>query len=223
MYSIDLKKISVKEFTEILHSIDLLPGRRILLNHIDRIANELEKEGNKSLYDLQKVLRKKTDYDKLAVKYSVTEEYITILNREINSYESKPIDIEKLSIFSPKELTILNTNKIKTTADLYMICLGKKTRNEISVKMSIDERKIYNALELIDLLRVNGIGPVYAKILNEIGIKSINDYLKTKSEDILVKYQKINAEKGYSKAKLGLKDIEYCKRFCKKLKKEIEW
>jgi hypothetical protein len=64
---------------------------------------------------------------------------------------------------------------------------------------------------------------VFAKILNGMGIKCIADFNKMKSEEILIKYNSFIEKQSDIKAKLGLKDIEYCKRFSKKLDEDIEW
>lgn len=223
MYSIDLTKFTLKEFGEVLLSIELLPGRRILLDNLDQTLSKLIDINIVTLSDLQRILKKKGDYASLSKKIFVSEEYLVVLNREINSYESKPLTLDKIEVLTGEEIQSLIDIGIKTTKDLYEKCSKGADRKTILTKTKIDEKKLLTALEITDLLRVNGIGPVYALILNEIGIKSITDYLNMKSEEILSKYQNINERKSYSKAKLGIKDIEYCKRFCKKLDKDIEW
>jgi predicted flap endonuclease-1-like 5' DNA nuclease len=223
MYSIDLTKFTLKEFGEVLHSIELLPGRRILLDNLDQTLPKLIGLNIVTLSDLQRILKKKSDYASLSKKISVSEDYLVVLNREINSYESKPLTLDKIEVLTGEEIQSLIDIGIKTTKDLYEKCSKAADRKTIIMKTKIDETKLSTALEITDLLRVNGIGPIYALILNEIGIKSINDYLNMNAEEILSKYQDLNEQKSYSRAKLGIKDIEYCKRFCRKLDKDIEW
>ncbi|MCX6138637.1 MAG: DUF4332 domain-containing protein [Ignavibacteriales bacterium] len=223
MYSIDMKNFSIDEFSKILHSIDLLPGRKIHLNNLSQIISHLKKQGIQSLLDLQNLLKNKNEYKLLAKQLSVDEEYLAILNREVNSYESKPMNLEKINILTVKELKSLKDLGIRSTKELFEKCVNPRSRKKIIQVSNVNEEKILNALQIADLLRINGVGVVYAQILIEMGIKSINDYSKMKSEDILRKYQKVNHVKSLSKANLGIKDIEYCKRFCKKLDKEIEW
>jgi hypothetical protein len=223
MYSIDMKIITLDEFAEILKSIDLLPGRRILLDHLDRVIPLLKERGINSLSDLQTFLKKKGDYARMAAELGVDENYLLVLNREVNSYESKPVEINKLDVFSKTEKDQLGKLGIKTTKDMYQRLLKRADRVAFTKLADVDEKKVAEALILSDLLRINGVGPVYAKILIRMGIKGVENYLTTPSEIILEKYQKINAVEALSKAKLGLKDVEYCKRFCSKLDKEIEW
>jgi hypothetical protein len=223
MYSVDLKKISLDEFADILKSIDLLPGRRILLDHLDRVTSLLKAKKINTLSDLQTFLKKKSDYARLAGELGVDENYLLVLNREVNSYESKPVEMEKLDIFTETEKESLHKLGIKTTKDLYQRLLSRADRIAFIKLTGLTNEKVAEAIILCDLLRINGVGPVYAKILKKMGIKGVESYLSAPSEMILERYQKINEIESLSKAKLGLKDVEYCKRFCSKLDKEIAW
>jgi hypothetical protein len=220
MYSIDLKQISLNEFKEMLTSVDLLPGRRILLDELSQVVERFKGSGLGNLAALQKMLNDKKQYPELAKAWSVSLEYLTILNREINSYVSKPYPLSELGIFPEAELHLLENEGLKTTRDVYEQCAAKAARRDLSEQLGLAEEKILAALEWADLLRINGIGPVYAKILRTLGIRNAGDYLQADSGDLLARYQKVNAE---HKAHLGIKDIEYCKRFCRKLSADIEW
>jgi hypothetical protein len=223
MYSINLEKITLDEFQEILTSIDLLPGRRILLGSLPEIVERLKQRDILHLEALRKLLQNKKHYPELAQALSVSVDYLTILNREVNSYVSKPVMLSELGVFSAEELTRLTKAGVKSTKDLYERALTPTARQELSARLALPAGQIVMALELSDLLRINGVGPVYAKILREMGIKSAPDYLNRETAWILEKYQEINAAKQPARAKLGLKDIEYCQRFCRKLDADIEW
>jgi hypothetical protein len=222
MYSIELNRISLDEFEEILTSVELLPGRRILLDHLPVIMERLKQNGIFDLEALRKLLQNKKQYNALAESWSVSVDYLVVLNREINGYVSKPISLSELDVFSDAELENLQKVGIKSTKNFFEQCLLKAARQELSARLSLPTEKIIWALELSDLLRINGVGPIYARILREMGIKSVSDYESKDSVEILEKYQRINEEKQYTKARLGLKDVTYCKRFCEKLDRDIE-
>jgi len=223
MYSIDLSKFSLDEFEEIITSVELLPGRRILLDHLTNTIDQLKQNGTFHLEDLRRLLQNKKQYPGLADRLSVNVDYLVVLNREINSYVSKPVPLSELNVFSDTELEKLGKAGIKSTKDFYEQCLSTIARQELSTHLSLPAEQVVLALELCDLLRINGVGPVYARILREMGIKRVSDYERQDSTEILEKYQRINEEKHYAKAKLGMKDVEYCKRFCKKLDRDIQW
>ena len=223
MYSIELSKISLDEFEEILTSVELLPGRRILLDHLPVIIERLKQNGTFHLEALRKLLQNKKQYPALAESLSICVDYLVVLNREIIGFVSKPVLLSELDVFSTAELEKLQQVGIKSTRDFFEQCLLKTARQELSARLSLPAEQIIWALELSDLLRINGVGPIYARILREMGIKSVSDYESQDSVDILEKYQRVNEEKQYTKARLGLKDVAYCKRFCKKLDRDIEW
>jgi hypothetical protein len=223
MYSIDLARITLDEFEELIVTTNLSPGRMILTNNLSRVIDKLKQQGIDHLAALQKILHNKKQYPELANELSVSPEYLIVLNREINGYVSKPVPLSKLDVFSRADLDSLAKAGVKSTKDVYELCSAKASRQELAERLNLSEKHLIASLELADLLRINGVGPIYAKILREIGIRGAVDYLKLGSQDILDKYQRVNEEKGYTKAKLGIRDIEYCKRFCKKLDTDVEW
>jgi hypothetical protein len=220
MYSIDLTKISLSEFKEILLSIDLLPSRKILLDNLDAVIKRIENKGVKNLAELHQLLKNK-DISSLSSELLVTKGYLTVLKREVNSYKSKPVPLEKLEIFLPEELGELELYGIKNTKDFYEACCKVSNRKALSEKTGIDENEILEALELTDLIRINGVGPLYAKILRMAGISSIKKYLNTSSDKILKMYADLKNKMSIS-INLSLKDIEYCRRFCEKLDVDVE-
>ena len=223
MYSTDLERISLDEFQEILLSIELLPSRKILLDGLSTLIEKLKQRGIDHLETLQKMLKNKKGYPELASELAVSVEYLTVLNREINSYVTKPVPLSKLDVFSDTELKQLEGARLKSTKDLYERGLMPADRSILSERSSIPQEKIVAALELSDLLRITGVGPVYAKILKEMGINNAKAFLEIDSQDAVERYKRINAEKHYSKVNLGIKDIEYVKRFCQKLDSDIIW
>lgn len=47
------------------------------------------------------------------------------------------------------------------------------------------------------------------------------DYNKTPSETILKSFRELNSKWKFTKATLGISDIDYCRRFCEKLDCDI--
>jgi len=221
MYSVDLSKIKIKDFVKLLKSIDLLPGRRVLLNGLDEIAELFDKNGATNLAAIQKILKNKNAYDEIAKQYQTTNDYLTVLNREINSYMNKPVKLADIPVISKKVLVKFNQIEINTTKDLYDVCVLNKDQKTVIEKTGLSTIEIKKILSLSDLLRINGVGPAYAMILYKIGIKSVKNYFETDSNEILEKFKKENQDNKYIKANLGIKDVDYCKRFCKYLDHEI--
>lgn len=217
-YSIDLGQISLDDFQAILTSVDLLPGRRILLNDLAVFIARAQQNGINHLAALQRALKDKKHYHQLAATWAVSVDYLVVLNREINSYVSKPFPLADLDAFAIAELQALTTEGLRTSKDLYERCAVRAARQALAERLALTAEKLAAALEMADLLRINGVGPVFAGRLRTIGICSAAAYRQTASQDILARYQA-----AFGQSRLGIKDIEYCKRFCEKLAAEIEW
>jgi replicative superfamily II helicase len=61
----------------------------------------------------------------------------------------------------------------------------------------------------VGIEQINGIGPQAAKAFYEAGFKTVEDIANSTKEEMLEKITKINDEKKYYKAKLGLKDMQF--------------
>lgn len=221
MYSIDLARISLDEFEAMLLNTDLTPGRRILLTDLSGVMARLKQAGVVEMAGLQKLLKNKKQYPALSAQLLVDVEYLTVLNREVNGYSAKSVPLAMLGVFSGAEIALLYATGMQSSQDLYEACQTEASRQALAERLPLDPIRLRTALELSDLVRINGVGPLYAHVLREIGLHSVGDYLKTESGEILARYQQVAATNGYPK--ISLKDVEYCKRFGRLLDTDIEW
>lgn len=222
MYSINLNKITLDEFKNILLTAYLLPSQKLILNNLEQNIERLKNKGLSNLQDLHNLLKKKKNYSTIAENMKIDEDYLVILNRMVNSFIVKELPLAKIKIFSDQELTLLADKGITNTRHYYEAYMNAKYTTKAATIKNIPPEKMKYALHIIDLLRINGVGVDYAKILYEIGIKSVSDYNKTSSEIILQSFQELNKKKKLSKATLGITDIDYCRRFSEKLDCDLD-
>lgn len=223
MYSVDLAQFTLDEFETTIANANLTPGRQILKDDLSGVISRLKARDINDLAALKTLLRKKKDYPDLADQLSTSVDYLTVLNREVNSYVSKPVPLAKLEVFSESELAQLADAGLKSSKNLYENALTPAARQELSERVTITEDRIRAALELCDLLRINGVGPVFARILREMGLHSATQFSQTDPETILAQYHQAIADTGITSVKLSFNDIEWCKRFSGKLAAEVEW
>lgn len=223
MYSTDLKVISTDEFTDILKNAYLTKSQRVVLEGLDDVMAVINDKGIEDLDELQYLLKWKAEYPAIANELNVDENYLKVLNRLINAYEVKPMSLSKLLIFDEDEIAELKLKEIVNTRDYYHAALDSDKRNTLSEITDITMDKIIHALHIVDLLRVNGIGLVFAQILYDMGIKTAAQYNNTPSQDILDKFNEINEAEQRTDSKLGLNDIDYCRRFIDKLDDDVDW
>ncbi|HQB81021.1 MAG TPA: helix-hairpin-helix domain-containing protein [Bacillota bacterium] len=72
---------------------------------------------------------------------------------------------------------------------------------------------------LCDLVRINGVGPLAARAFYEAGYQSSAEIAAADAEAMLVKVSEVNAIHGYYKARLGVKDMQFCIDFALLLQK----
>ena len=222
MYSIDLTSISLDTFEETILTIDLLPSRKMLAEEIAAVVPELKMMGIDNLEDLRSLLRDKAVYAELAASLSINEKYLTVLNREVNSYVSKPVALSQLDVLEDPELERLRMARIRSTKDLYERCARSSERRAIAVEHDLDSERLARALELSDLIRINGVGPTFAHFLSGLGVRSPHDFNSTDPAEILERYRHSVGEGATSGPQLRLEDLEYCRRFSLHLSNDIE-
>jgi predicted flap endonuclease-1-like 5' DNA nuclease len=71
---------------------------------------------------------------------------------------------------------------------------------------------------LSDLSRIYGVGPVFARMMYDVGIKSIKDFVEYTAEDFI----RINEEQTQKKADFGVGEIEFSLELAKELDIALE-
>jgi hypothetical protein len=222
MYSTDLTAISLDAFEQTILTTDLLPSRKMLAERISDVLQELKRTGFNNLEDLRVLLRDKGRYAEIAASLSVDEKYLIVLNRGVNSYVSKPVPLSQLGVFEQPELERLRLARIRSTKDLYERCALPADRRSIAIEHDLDDERLAQALELSDLVRINGVGPAFAHFLSDVGIRSPSDFNSTAPLEILECYRQSVGDGAASGPELRLEDLEYCRRFSLRLSYDIE-
>jgi len=223
MYSTDLTSISLDAFEQTILSVDLIPSRKMLAEGISDVVPEFKVMGINTLEDLRGLLRDKEGYPELAAGLSVDEHYLTVLNREINSYVSKPVSLAQLNVFTGPELERLHLAGIRSTKALYERCALRSDREMIAVDHDLDDERLTRSLELSDLVRINGVGPAFADFLRSLGVRSPHDFNAIDPLEVLERYRQSVGEGSTAGPVLRPEDLAYCRRFSSGLSDDIEW
>ncbi len=166
----------------------------MLLQNIDRNFEVIEKQNIMNIAQLKKQLSAPQKLAALAANTGISEEYLVLLKREIGSLEQKPVPIADFPGVDDAAVAGLNNRGIKTSKECFES--GLSGMGELSC--------------LCDLVRINGVGPVAAKAFYEAGYRSVAEVAGAKAAVMLEKVSAVNAVKGYYKAKLGVKDMQFC-------------
>jgi len=193
-YNLDLSVLSILEYKKLLKRQNLLPGRRILWENIDLNFEAMGKQKITTLAELKKQLSSPQKMASFATVTGISEEYLIILKREIGSLEQKPVPITSFPGVDNALVSSLSSKNINTSKEYFEF--SKSNSDEL--------------FYLCDLVRINGVGAVAAKAFYEAGYRSVSEVAGANAEVMLENVSKINETKGYYKARLGVKDMQFC-------------
>lgn len=209
-YFIDTDKFSIEKFRNILKTKDILPGRIVLKDKIDERFDILISKGINSLTDLLDTLMTKQRIEKFSKETGLKVDYLTILRREANSYLSVPVRLFDLPFVETQIIEKLESIGIKDSKQLFNYASKQSGRRLLAARLELPIDKLIELVQLCDLIRITGVGPVFARIIFDSGIHSVKDFLSFDSVALFERLIKTNEEKGLTKAKFRLKDIVYC-------------
>lgn len=200
-YSLDLSRISLGEYKKLLAKQNLLPGRRLLLEGIDHNFQALAAQQIETLAQLKQRYSSPQKLAALSAATGISEAYLTILKREIGSFEQKPIPLSTFPGMDAQLISALSDEGIVNSKDCFE--RGAAATEELRC--------------LCDLVRINGVGAVAARAYYEAGYRSISDVAAANAAEMLSRVSAVNAANQYYRAKLGEKDMQFCIDFAKLL------
>ncbi len=220
-YYKDLSIISIDEYQSILEKADLIPSRRILQKDIPEIFNRIKNQNIQSLEALKQTLKTKVKLKEFSEASGISEDYLTVLIREINSYHPKPNKLADFICISEETVGCLEKLKIKTTLHLYPFILDPKSRNELSVKTGIHITTILKLAQLTDLSRIRWVNHTFAYVLLEAGYETAKDVANSEYKKLYDDVKTLNAERKIFKGNIGLHDMNLCIEAAKEIPHEI--
>ncbi len=203
-YNLDISTMSVQEYKNILARQNLLPGRRMLVVNIEQNFDAILKQGIATILALKKTLSTPNKVLSFAKVTGISEEYLILLKREMGSLEQKPVNLENFPDIDEQLIAELSDKGIKNSKEYYDI--GLPENDEI--------------FSLCDLVRINGVGAVAARTFYEAGYRSVQEVAEANATVMLESISRINEAKHYYKAKLGIKDMQFCIDFAVLLLKQ---
>ena len=133
-------------------------------------------------------------------------ELVLIKNgKQENLVRLKIIEIKGVGPSYGEKLESLN---IKTTYDLLKKCTTPQDRRKISKKSKISETIILKWVNMIDLLRIKGIGVEISEFMECLGIDTINKLANSDPEILFQKMKDLNNNKNIIKRTPTLRKVE---------------
>lgn len=222
-YYIDLDKITIDDYKVKLQSAYLPPSRLILKEKLDERFGYFKKIGIKNVKSLIQLLKKKDKFVELSKIECLSENYLTILLRELNSTQPKPNKIADFPGIAKDTFQKLEKIGIKNTEKLYNKIITISDRKELSKLTGIKEKDILELTKLTDLSRIKWVGVSFARMLYDLGIDTVEKATKANPVDLHARINKLNKEKSIYKGTIGLNDIKIFVNAAKEINLEIEY
>lgn len=204
-YLPDLSSFTLNDFRDSLLSRTLIPSRTCLLEGINRTFGILTQLNIATLPELITVLKTKEKIRAFAELSGIDESYLIILKREASSYIPKAVSLDKFQSIQESSLSKLKEKGIVNTLQFFNALQSAPGSDSFSAEMdlSLDEIKVIESLS--DLVRLYGVGPVFAEMILESGIPSISDFLRISPGEFIELYE----QKSGKKADFSQRDMEF--------------
>jgi hypothetical protein len=207
-YYPDLSKFSIDQLKRILQNIRLLPSQKIIGEDIDNRFACLARNGIDNLQQLQDALKTKAAVHTFAVASELPVDYLTILRREVNSYQPKPIKLSDFPGINPQAIRKLDQIKITNTRALFPHVLTRRSRSAFAETNQIDPEDILELTRLTDVARLKWVGPKFARLLIESEYDTVEKIADSDYEELDLALARVNAEKRIYKGVIGLEDLK---------------
>lgn len=102
----------------------------------------------------------------------------------------------------------LSVAHIKTTDDLLEVCRDPNGRRNLSLRTGIGEPQILKWTNMADLMRISGIGPQYAELLEASGVDTVKELRVRSRDNLLHEMQQVNTERKLTGSLPAAKVVE---------------
>jgi len=204
-YHIDLEKYSSQKFKHNLESRDMIPSRVSLKEDLDDRFSVLENAGITNLKELITALKTKPKIEEFSRETGLSIQYLTLLSREARSYLPNPVRLDKFPGVSSTIIEKLEVVGIKNSRHLFNAAQTKVEREELAQQAKVPIERLDELFGLSDLSRVYGVGPVFARMIYDVGVQSVHEFAQYSASEFVTIYE----AQTQKKADFGINEIEF--------------
>ena len=208
-YSIDPALISLEEFRELTAKKRIMPARVALQEHMEERFVILKYSGMEHLGDILRMLGSKSRIETFSCKSGLSVDYLVLLKREAGSYLARPFPLSDFPGIPFEYIELLKSRGIKTSRDFFEKVQTKEQQEKLSALSGIPAYRLKELYVLCDFSRITGVGGLFARILNEAGIRSAEEFANMEPAVLLDRCRQVIEKYGYEAGNLGDKDIQY--------------
>ena len=222
-YHMDLTQFSLDRLRHVLETGNLLPSERILAHDMAGRFAVLASIGVANLQDLVDRLSTKKKLSQFAEESGLPEQYLVILRRRAGTYAPKPVPLKKFPGIEPEYVERLAAVGIKHSKHLFERTRSKQDRAELAALADVPGDALLELVKLSDLVRAAYVGAVYARILYEAGVDTLEKLAASSADELLARMIAVNEEKQITRAAMPAEDLGPWLETVKLIPKVIEY
>ena len=220
-YYLNVQDISLDQYKQTLKEAELIPSRRILKQQIDSSISRLQAQGISNLAELLNMTKNAEKISDLARNTGLSVDYLVLLRREVSSLLPKPRNLRDFPGVGAAIVEKLAKRGIKNSKQLFESALNREQRAQLVKETGIDADTLTELVKLSDLSRVYGVGPVFARLLYNAGVDSVEAIAKADSSHLFAKLSKAYVAAGNSRVDFKERDIAFCIQMAARLPRSI--
>jgi predicted flap endonuclease-1-like 5' DNA nuclease len=217
-YHIDMEEYSLGKFKQDLQSREMIPSRVSLKDDLEARFIILESAGITNMKELVNTLKTRQKIESFSAETGLPVEYLTLLKREANSYQPAPIRLDRFPSVASEHTGKLSDAGIKNSRQMFNQAGKKEARQLLSQETGLPMEVLDELAGLSDLSRAYGIGPVFARMLYDAGISSIQEFSENSAADIVRLYE----EATDKRADFGLNEMQFSLDLARELETPVE-
>lgn len=116
--------------------------------------------------------------------------------------------IEEIEGIGPAFGEKLRNVGIKSVEDLLAQCGQNAGREAVAEKTGISEKLLLDWANMADLMRIDGIGPEFAELLEAAGVDTVKELAQRNAANLTAKLAETHAKKGLTRAVPSEKQVD---------------
>ena len=205
-YYIDLTKISMDAYREMLLTRYLIPSQMILRNNINTYFERLKESGIQNMQDLLIKLKTKKNAQALAKTLDIPEDYMVVLRREVGGHHPPARKIDEYPTIRDEIKVALGAEGITLSNQLYPLVLTPANRKRLGDMVQASENQLLHIAKLMDVTRLRYVSPLFAILLVHSSYDTVAKISKADPKAMYDELAEINADQQFFKGKLGKND-----------------
>ncbi len=207
-YFIDPDTITLDDLEKRIVETDLIPGRIVLLDRLNEKIRILKNQGILTIAALRKEMKNGRKISELSRRTGLDTNYLKLLKLEAEGHFPKPIQLKKFDWLPEDKISKLAGNGFENTAVLYEALNSPDERSRIITTLEMDENFIESLYSLINLIRIQWVSPLFARMLLAAGYDNPTKISDANAEMLCDDLDSINRKNRYWKGKIGLRDVK---------------